>query len=409
MATIPDSVKAQLDADWTGAGGAEPTYYVEEDFRTKPPLGQDAIWIMSRTLDTGARPINDTFVTEEHVLELVVNTQTSADRLKEISDEVVRILNATAITDITYQRMKSRHRNSGELENIWVYQEVITYDLKQQMKSSTAAYGAGATGPFAVVGDLTVSGDSTLTGDLTVKGGDADDYHTFTTNSDIPEMNIIGGGLNKITSDDATWVRTQWYDAANDYLEIGYIKSSNISRIYCPDMLHLQTASTDLRFQDSATTIDLDQIADLLMFGSANAAYVPCVPVFYSFTSYDTAGGPSIFRNTGADDVSIGLVLPMPTVKGGLKLYVTAVRLEIADADDGDEVTRVKLYIVRDDDTTLVINDGTAREAPGTYEYSPYNQDCSAHTSVMLYVDTQCTNAFDLEIQSVAVKCYYAA
>ena len=94
------------------------------------------------------------------------------------------------------------------------------------------------------------TGNQLFGGDVTVKGGDADDYHIFTTNSDIPEMKIIGGGMNKITSDDATWVRTQWHDAVNDFLEIGYVKSSNNARIYTIDLLTIK-GGTDIRITPS--------------------------------------------------------------------------------------------------------------------------------------------------------------
>ena len=110
MTTIPDSIKAQLDADWTAAGGAEPTYFVSEDFRTNPPLGKDGLWIPTETLKTDVRPVNDTYANHNHTIDLIVNTITSEDRLKELSDEVVRILNATAIASMTYQRITNRKR-----------------------------------------------------------------------------------------------------------------------------------------------------------------------------------------------------------------------------------------------------------------------------------------------------------
>ena len=145
MATIPDSVKTRLDTDWAiGTGGVEPTYYVEEDIRMRPPTGQDYILVQSSTLDTDPKPFNDIYTNEAHVLSILVNTLTSEDRLKEIGDEVVRVLNATAITDITYQRLKRRKILSGIEKGVFNYQERITYDLIEQMKESAASYGAGA-------------------------------------------------------------------------------------------------------------------------------------------------------------------------------------------------------------------------------------------------------------------------
>ncbi len=153
MTTIPASVKAQLDADWTGAGGAEPPYYVAEDYRTNPPLGGDSIWILDNT-DVDPQIVNDTFVNEFLTIDIVV-TATTADRLKEIGDEVVRILNASRVANITYQRYKRRRNVSGvDVNKVFINQEIIQYDMREQMKSSAAAYGAGATGDFVVLGDI---------------------------------------------------------------------------------------------------------------------------------------------------------------------------------------------------------------------------------------------------------------
>ena len=234
MATIPASVKAQLDADWTGAGGVEPTYYLEEeDFRVMPPLGEDSVWIMSKSLDTDASDVvNDLFVNEKHVLTLIVNTTTDADRLKELSDEVVRILNATRVADITYQRLRKRNREMTENQGIWVFQEVIVYDLQEQMKDSAAAYGAGA-GP----------------------------------------------------------------------------------------------------------SLTQDNIEDLLMWESANAAWVVCPLEDAYITAYWRLTTTGTLTNIGASDPWAFFSVPLPTNKGGLKLYISGTTIGLSKADANDYVT----------------------------------------------------------------------
>ena len=214
MATIPDSVKAQLDADWTGAGGAEPAYYVEEDFRTNPPLGEDAVWIMSSTLDTDSETINDKFATEKHVLEMVVNTLTSEDRLKELGDEVVRILNATAITDITYQRLKRRKITSGVEKGVFNYQEVITYDLQQQMKDSAASFGPGSATASGTQWTLPVFDTTTSIGDsmITQDAGGT----TATVGGAVDAQNIFLATALAHTGD----TNTQINFPANDEIDI---------------------------------------------------------------------------------------------------------------------------------------------------------------------------------------------
>ena len=142
MATIPDSIKATLDAQWTGAGGAEPTYYVGEDYTytSPPPTGKEYIWIISRELKTDIKPVNDTYATVTHTLPIIVNTTTSGDRLKEICDEIARILDANPITGANYQKVINRSLNPPE--NLQVHRELIVVTIKTFLADSATAYGA---------------------------------------------------------------------------------------------------------------------------------------------------------------------------------------------------------------------------------------------------------------------------
>jgi len=146
MATIPDSVKATLDAQWTGAGGTEPTYYVKEDYNTynMPPAGQDYIWIDTTSHKKTPRPVNDTYANITNTIDIYVNTLTSADRRKEIADEVVRILNGTAITGVNLQWTSDRtpvrpDKIRGQ------HMEKIQVTMLELLVSSGSAYGAGVT------------------------------------------------------------------------------------------------------------------------------------------------------------------------------------------------------------------------------------------------------------------------
>ena len=158
MTTIPDSLKATLDAGWTAAGGAEPTYYVKEDYNTynMPPAGKDYIWIDTTSHKKTPRPVNDTYANITNTIDIYVNTLTSADRRKEIADEVARILNSTAITGVNLQWVSDRipvrpDKIRGQ------HMEKIQVTMLELMNASASAYGAGTTGDFAVVGELTVS------------------------------------------------------------------------------------------------------------------------------------------------------------------------------------------------------------------------------------------------------------
>ena len=299
MTTIPDSVKAQLDSDWSGAGGAEPTYYVEEDIRTNPPTGQDYIFILSSTLDTDPVPFNDTFVNEKHVLELVTNTLTSEDRLKEIGDEVVRILNATAITDITYQRLKRRKITSGVDKGVFNYQEVITYDLQQQMKSSTASYGAGA-------------------------------------------------GL---------------------------------------------------------------QLDDLLMFGSAHAAYVPMAIMGSTIQTYWRFIDGRVI-NASSADFNLEFLLPLPSIKGSLKLYLKNLKYSVFIADANDYVDEVRISGINgntrtdlDTDTTNITSNTDATFSGAVMPASVI--DVSSYQNVIVKISAFVTDAAGLQYHNIRMECFY--
>ena len=155
MATIPDSIKSTLDAGWTGAGGAEPTYYVKEDYNTYnlPPAGKDYIWIDTTSLKSPPTRVNDTYVNITNTIDVYVNTLTSADRRKEIADEVARILNCTAITGVNIQWVSDRTPvRPATIRG--QHMEKIQVTMLELMVSSASAYGAGATGDFIVTGDV---------------------------------------------------------------------------------------------------------------------------------------------------------------------------------------------------------------------------------------------------------------
>jgi len=312
MATIPDSVKAQLDADWTAAGGAEPTYYVSEDFRTNPPLGQDAVWIPTETLDTRIEAVNDTYANKLHTLNIIVNTQTSEDRLKELADEVERILNATAITGMTYQKVKTRRNISDKRKKH--YQELLVLDMREHLSSSASAHGAGTTGDFAVVGDLTVGG--------------------------------------------------------------------------------------------TLTTATQAQIDDLLMFGSANAAWVPCVYEIEQEIGKVKGTGYTI-TNIDATDTWLQFRLPLPPVKGSLKLYTSGVRVGVLDAGVADYLDTITILGVLFNTATVINQDTTNYDSQQEVETLFGAVDSSSYSVVQVRLNIVCTGAGDIDIDYVNLRCFY--
>jgi hypothetical protein len=404
MATIPDSIKARLDADWTGAGGTEPAYYVGEDFRTNPPLGKDGVWILSGTLDTDPRVVNDKYVDEFHTIDIIVNTQTSEDRLKELADEVVRIMNATTITDVTYQRlMRRRNISDADHRGIFNYQTVLTYDLRQTMKDSAASYGSGTTGDFAVVGNLTVGGTAAVTGVLSAYSGL---YASVTNNlrlhhdgADAYLTNALGDLYMPTTAVKNNADSKGFYTGAGDDGRFYHDGSDT----------RLVTSTGNLQLEDGTDTVTLTNIADLLMFGSANAAWVPCA--FEGTTqigkwTHDVNGR---LLNVDAQDFYATYLCPLPTTKGSLKLYVAGTQVSLNDADAGDKVDDTFVFGLTSTTVDELDRLQTDRTTAGDHEDTFTAVDCSGYVQIKLLLNCIVTDANQLDINGVSLKCYYAA
>lgn len=207
MTTIPASIKDTLDANWSvPTGGTEPTYYLGDSQQPTTLLGIDAVFIDSKTLYTTTKQLNDTYSNKVHTIDLLVNGIT-ADRLKEITDEVVRILNSTAITGIHEQKATNVRSVSDRVKSL-SHRAMVTVTMKEIMVDSATAYGSGSASTFAV-DELTVNtsiagsptaalGATTVTGNIAVSGTvDAVDIAALKSQHD--EANMIG-------SANAAWI-----------------------------------------------------------------------------------------------------------------------------------------------------------------------------------------------------------
>ncbi len=151
------------------------------------------------------------------------------------------------------------------------------------------------------------------------------------------------------------------------------------------------------------------QLEDMLMFGSANAAYVPCILGMPTDTTWYWVDDGTGVTNTDNSGGSTNWMLPMPPVKGGLKLYIAKTKLVLIDADAQAFVNRV---MTRSRDSTGVQtydDDNTNRTAPGDYVYDYVDADMSARDQVWVYVNGSVNAAWELSIAAVMVECYYAA
>jgi len=491
MATIPDSVKATLDAQWAiPTGGVEPTYYVGEDYTytSPPPAGKDYIWILSKDLFTDIRPMNDTYSTLTHTLVLIVNTTTSGDRLKELSDEVARILNSVAITGANYQMISKR--DIAPVEYLRSHQELMVLTIKTFLASSGIAYGAYTTTTFETdeltvntwlklgrtvtaildednmvsdsdaalatqqsikkyADDIGTAAAADVDADIIIHDAIADAHHAKYTNAETDARIVVqnthpagtidvaidaligthnaadthvahsgvtitagvglsGGGtiaVNRTIDCDITQYTDVMVENVITAEIVGGQSIDNaidalITTHTADDNAHHEVVEAHADLSDS--TLTGPQLEDLLMFGAANAAWVPMV-----FSGHNAAGVQESsqwggwFRNLGANAMNISFTLGIPFVKGSLAMTVTDIRLEVADADAAAYITRTRVW----SDGVNKVDDTTDYKTIDTFDIDI--TDCNPTKTFMVYCDT--TNDAIAELQfAVLAKCYYS-
>lgn len=144
----------------------------------------------------------------------------------------------------------------------------------------------------------------------------------------------------------------------------------------------------------------------LLMYGSANAAWVPTHPS-------DNVSTKQIndwdVENVGASDFASWFVIPLACAKGSLKLYIAQVAIWISDADADDYIDYIDIWGV-DFSTpaiTQVVQDATNRDSTGVVTWDPTDRDMSAYRMALIKVGTVVTTAAELNFSFPVVKCYY--
>jgi len=144
-----------------------------------------------------------------------------------------------------------------------------------------------------------------------------------------------------------------------------------------------------------------------LMIGANNKAWVPCIYAASSPTTVPIAYGGHM-SNPDDTDVWWSFILPLPTVKGGLKLYISGLRVDLFDADAGDYVDTRRIYGgSATASTELVTEETTNLISQGQYDWTFTAVDCSSYGTISSLLQLVVTNAYDLKL-TVAIRCYYA-
>ena len=126
------------------------------------------------------------------------------------------------------------------------------------------------------------------------------------------------------------------------------------------------------------------------MIGSANAEYVP---LCFETTSVggDHARASGYIENDSTTDHWAQWVLPYPTTRGGLKLYVSGIKILVYDADANSYVDTANIYRGTETGTTLIYSNTTNRQSQGDYTSTFTAVDCSGDDFVVGYVKIECS------------------
>jgi hypothetical protein len=158
-----------------------------------------------------------------------------------------------------------------------------------------------------------------------------------------------------------------------------------------------------------ANKADLDDMEAHLMIGSANAAHVPCIVAGgYSNNTYWTYG--TRIRNSGANDFSLTLQVPLPTNRGGLKLYLTNIQWNQEDADANDYVSQIDLRGQLTTVTSLESDNNGGAGWTGTGQQTftfGAARDCSGYRAIQVELTIIATTTNELDINYVTVSAYY--
>jgi hypothetical protein len=146
--------------------------------------------------------------------------------------------------------------------------------------------------------------------------------------------------------------------------------------------------------------------------GSSNSYWMPCIHEGTDQPGKVLFAGWRL-SNVDSTDLFTFYKLPLPTNKGGLKLYVESMKVSVFDADANDYVNVFEVY-GNDSQSggataaTLINQEATNRTAAGEYETTFTATDCSSYVNVMAGLGLVCTTAAEVDIVDVSLKVYYA-
>ena len=404
MTTPADAIKSALDTNWNvGTGGTKPTLAVTEDITQKYPDAQETIVGRTWTYRHREVPVDSTFVNRFHDITFRVSTSDTTsgtqreDRLTEMVDEVKRIFRADGVTGFHVARVVTVDQSPSDKSRS-VFRADLGIHLIEYLVNAATVAGSTASRDFDVGGGLTVADDTVLAGDLDVQSGNGVIANRLLAALSVKEDNAI------------------LIEEAGTPQAVGIGIGDGDMKFYVNAFANLamtvsDTAPYTVTFADSSVSTAI--IADLLMFGSANAAYVPMMlqgGEEHSEYSVDTG----YIRTVGANNYSLSLGLPKPTVMGSLKLYLKNLKFGVFAADVNDFIGVVTIFGLNGKDRTQLDTDGTDHTSAGDKTFSggvmPASAiDVSGYQSIYVSVGIVGNTVDQGMWTNFRMECYYAA
>lgn len=431
MATVGEALAATIDAQWNvGTGGTKPVpivYLVEHPERNPNSKVADAVfvWLPLRRKFDNDIDVAEKYRNVTYTIRIECHTKTSSARQLEIENEVDRILaSGTVITGATRQKVLEINDISNRLYSVGAkFVSEILIEVFTAMEESATAYG-GATTAALVTDTLEfTAGGGTINRFHDEDNMASDDDDGLASQQSIKAYTDLRLLISEIDNTPVNGVTTapissNWaFDheadttthGANGNIAGDTDVSNAITTHTSDDNAHHEVVEMHSDLSDTALTGT--QLEDLLMFGSANAAYVPMA--LEGTNNFDhilvTAGR---VHNRGVDDIFVTFTLSKETLKGVMKLHIKNLKFIVFDADANDKIDRVTIYGWAGVTRTTIDSDDTDHISAGDKTFSgavlPGTAiDVSGYDVV--YVEIACvnTNALELDFTGVRMECYY--
>ena len=134
--------------------------------------------------------------------------------------------------------------------------------------------------------------------------------------------------------------------------------------------------------------------------------WVPCIFELESIPGKVESSSWTI-RNTEATEMKIMYAIPLPTQRGNHKLFLSAIRVGLHDADSENHVSTVQARGVIFNKGTVLVDVNNVWSSPQRIEIDVPDTDCSIYDNVKIIVYLKCATPSGVDISFVSARCYY--